>query len=173
MAFSSRYLPRAVVVDNGPELTSKAMFRWSQCSQVEIRFIQPGQPSQKAFVKSFDGKLRGLLERTLVYRHCGCSANHRRLVHYDQVRPHTALGYCTTEDYRLAVGKAVETRHHLDTRVQRALAKKRRIRRHNRAESDRFSGRRRGRNEAGLAAQNGPTNSRWPFIWWRRHYRSG
>jgi hypothetical protein len=45
--------------DNGHEklssttirtLTSKATFLWAQRSQVEIRFIQPGKPSQDAFV---------------------------------------------------------------------------------------------------------------------------
>lgn len=39
-------LPREVVLDNGPELTSKAMFLWSQRTGVALRFIQPGKPDR-------------------------------------------------------------------------------------------------------------------------------
>ena len=38
----SRDLPRTLVLDNGPELTSKAMFFWSQETKVRLHFIQPG-----------------------------------------------------------------------------------------------------------------------------------
>ena len=43
---------------NGPGFTSKAMFVWSQRTGVELRFIQPGKPTQNAFVESFNGKFR-------------------------------------------------------------------------------------------------------------------
>ena len=53
-----RPLPNAIVCDNGPELTSKAMFFWSRQSGVKLHFIQPGKPTQNAFVESFNGKFR-------------------------------------------------------------------------------------------------------------------
>lgn len=53
-----RSLPKAIVCDNGPELTSKAMFFWSQPTGVKLHFIQPGKPTQNAFVESFNGKFR-------------------------------------------------------------------------------------------------------------------
>lgn len=36
-------LPEEIVLDNGPELTSKAMFLWSERTGVKLRFIEPGQ----------------------------------------------------------------------------------------------------------------------------------
>jgi putative transposase len=55
---STRTLPRTIVCDNGPELTSKAMFLWSQRVGVKLHFIQPGKPTQNSFVESFNGKFR-------------------------------------------------------------------------------------------------------------------
>ncbi len=54
----SRTLPKTLVCDNGPELTGKAMFSWSQRTRVKLHFIQPGKPTQNAFIESFNGKLR-------------------------------------------------------------------------------------------------------------------
>ena len=55
---NSRGLPGSIVMDNGPELTSKAMFFWSQRAGVKLHFIQPGKPTQNAFVESFNARLR-------------------------------------------------------------------------------------------------------------------
>jgi len=53
-----RPLPGRIVLDNGPELTSKAMFFWSKWTEVKLHFIQPGKPTQNAFVESFNRKFR-------------------------------------------------------------------------------------------------------------------
>jgi putative transposase len=45
--------PAMVVSDNGTELTSMAMLRWSQDRQVEWHYIAPGKPTQNAFIESF------------------------------------------------------------------------------------------------------------------------
>jgi len=36
-------LPREIILDNGPELTSKAMFLWSRKTGVKLNFIQPAR----------------------------------------------------------------------------------------------------------------------------------
>jgi len=46
------------VYDNGTELTSTAILRWSQETGVEWHYIAPGKPNQNAFVESFNGRLR-------------------------------------------------------------------------------------------------------------------
>ena len=45
--------PDTVVSDNGTELTSMAILRWSQESRIEWHYIAPGKPQQNAFVESF------------------------------------------------------------------------------------------------------------------------
>lgn len=90
-----RGFPETIVMDNGTEMTSKAMFFWSRHTGVKLYFIQPGKPTQNAFVESFNGKFRD-----------GCLNQHwflnlrdaRHLInqwrdHYNQVRPHSSLGY--------------------------------------------------------------------------------
>lgn len=91
----TRGLPRLLTVDNGPELTSKAMFLWSQASGVKLNFIQPGKPTQNAFVESFNGKFRdGCLNQHL-FRDLDDA---RRIIdawrqHYNEERPHSSLNY--------------------------------------------------------------------------------
>lgn len=49
-------LPTSIVCDNGPELTSKAMFFWARERQVTLACMQPGKSIQNAFIESFNGK---------------------------------------------------------------------------------------------------------------------
>ena len=51
-------LPTAIVTDNGPEFTSRAFLSWAEQRGIDLRFIQPGKPTQNAFVESFNGKFR-------------------------------------------------------------------------------------------------------------------
>lgn len=47
----SRGKPHMVVSDNGTELTSSAILRWSQERRVEWHYIAPGKPMQNGFVE--------------------------------------------------------------------------------------------------------------------------
>ncbi len=58
MVALERGYPSAIVVDNGPEFTSKAMDVWAYERGVELHFIEPGKPNQNAFVESFNGRFR-------------------------------------------------------------------------------------------------------------------
>ena len=89
--------PKAVVCDNGPELTSKAMRFWSERSGAALNFIQPGKPTQNAFVEGFNGKFR---DSCLTRHWFRGLADVRRIVddwrhHYNHERPHSSLGFST------------------------------------------------------------------------------
>lgn len=90
----TRPLPRTIVCDNGPELTSKAMFLWSQRAGVKLHFIQPGKPTQNSFVESFNGKFR----EYCLDLHWFTSLEDARerierwRMHYNHVRPHRSIG---------------------------------------------------------------------------------
>ncbi len=96
-----RQLPQMIVSDNGPEFTCKAMNGWSVDNQIVLHFIDPGEPTQNAFVESFNGTFRA-----------GCLNKHwfrdldeaRRLIeqwryHYNHERPHSSLNYQTPLEY--------------------------------------------------------------------------
>lgn len=55
---STRQLPQRMVLDNGPEFTSRALDLWASRHGVELRFIRPGKPTENAFVESFNGRVR-------------------------------------------------------------------------------------------------------------------
>ena len=93
--------PAMCVSDNGTELTSMAILRWSQETRIEWHYIAPGKPTQNAFVESFNGRLRDeLLNETLF-----TSLAHARMVlaawkdDYNTIRPHSALGNLSPADY--------------------------------------------------------------------------
>ena len=93
--------PAMIVSDNGTELTSMAMLRWSQEREVDWHYIAPGKPTQNAFIESFNGRLRDeLLNETLF----GSLAHAREALSlwkddYNTVRPHSGLGNLTPVAY--------------------------------------------------------------------------
>ena len=93
--------PTACVSDNGTELTSMAILRWSQETGVEWHYIAPGKPQQNAFIESFNGRLRDeLLNETLFssLAHARAALAEWRL-DYNTVRPHSSLGNLSPVDY--------------------------------------------------------------------------
>ena len=100
-AIAARDRPLMCVSDNGTELTSMAILRWSQERRVEWHYIAPGKPQQNAFAESFIGRLRDeCLNETLF-----SSLSHARAVltawrtDYNTVRPHSGLGNITPAAY--------------------------------------------------------------------------
>ena len=90
----TRGLPKVIVCDNGPEFTSKALFFWSRASRVTLHFIQPGKPTQNAFVESFNGKFRDQCLNLYWFRDLDDARRtiEKWRVHYNEVRPHRSLG---------------------------------------------------------------------------------
>lgn len=90
-----RGLPIQIVCDNGSEFTSKAMYFWSKENRVKQGFIQPGKPTQNAFVESLNGKFRNECLNQHWFRsidEARDEINHWRH-HYNHERPHSALNY--------------------------------------------------------------------------------
>ena len=50
-------VPQVVVSDNGTELTSGAVLRWAT-GKLAWHYIEPGKPTQSAFIESFNSRLR-------------------------------------------------------------------------------------------------------------------
>lgn len=53
-----RGYPRAIRTDGGPEFTSRALLAWMHQRKIEHLLIQPGKPTQNAYIESFNGKFR-------------------------------------------------------------------------------------------------------------------
>ena len=107
---SQRGLPQTILMDNGPELTSRVLDQWAYEHRVELRFIDPGKPVQNAFIESFNGRFR---DECLNQHWFASLAQARRIVEawrvdYNRARPHSALGYRTPEEF---AQRAADTAH--------------------------------------------------------------
>lgn len=90
-----RGFPKQIVCDNGTEFTSKAMFFWSQEKQVDLVFIQPGKPTQNAFIESFNGKFRNECLNQHWFRSISEAQDqiNQWRYHDNNERPHSSLNY--------------------------------------------------------------------------------
>ena len=94
--------PRYLRSDNGPEFVSKAVLKWLVATNIDTAHIDPGKPWQNGLDESFNGKFRdeclslewfrNRTEAKLVIE------NWRR--HYNEVRPHSSLGYLTPTAFK-------------------------------------------------------------------------
>lgn len=93
--------PKYLRIDNGTELTSKIMQQWSQDHCVELLFIQPGKPTQNAYIESFNSRVRSEFLnahwfRSLLEARIGADAWRHS---YNTTHAHSALGYLTPEEF--------------------------------------------------------------------------
>ena len=96
-----RGYPDTIVLDHGPELTSMVMLRWSTEHRVQLHYIDPGKPTQNAFIESFNGKLRDECLNEHQFWSLGeaqeISQWWRR--QYNTLRPHASLGNRTPAEF--------------------------------------------------------------------------
>lgn len=93
--------PLRIVLDNGPEYTSKALLAWSTENNVFLDFITPGKPMENAICESFNGKFReeclnehwfrNIDEAHQIIEEWRCD--------YNTVRPHSSLNNLTPKEF--------------------------------------------------------------------------
>lgn len=98
---NERELPVQLVLDNGPELISRALEAWAHQHAVTLHFIDPGKPIQNAHCESFHARLRDECLNEHWFLGVGDA---RRIVEawrqdYNRERPHSALGYQTPAEF--------------------------------------------------------------------------
>jgi putative transposase len=89
--------PSEIVLDNGPELISQGLDQWTAEHGIKLGFIEPGKPVQNAVMESFNGRFR---DECLNSHWFTSLADARQIIEtwrldYNQVRPHSSLGYHT------------------------------------------------------------------------------
>lgn len=90
-----------LMVDNGPESIGNKLGRRCLENQVVPRFVQPGKPTQNAFIERLNGSMR----REALNAHAFLDLNQARemlqqwMLDYNYKRPHQALGNKTPIEY--------------------------------------------------------------------------
>lgn len=96
----SRGLPKMIRVDNGPELVSQKLDFWCKDNDVVLAFIQPGEPTQNAYIERFNGSLRRELLNAYVFKTIRdvIDKTQEWMEDYNLNRPHKALKYRTPQN---------------------------------------------------------------------------
>jgi len=97
----SRGLPMEIVVDNGPEMIGKVLDAWAYRNGVRLHFIEPGKPTENAFIEAFNGRFRDecLNENWFLDLHDARCIIEAWRIDYNANRPHSALGYATPDEF--------------------------------------------------------------------------
>ena len=93
----SRGLPEMIRVDNGPEFISRKLDNWCKDHHVTLAFIQPGKPTQNAYVERLNGSIRSELLNAYIFKTLDEVREKTKQWQYDynHKRPHKSLGYKT------------------------------------------------------------------------------
>ena len=86
--------PAALRCDNGPEYISSALVNWANQHQVTLLYIQPGKPTQNAYIERFNRTAR---QEWLDMHHFDSVEQAQQLAtewqwQYNNERPNTAIG---------------------------------------------------------------------------------
>jgi putative transposase len=108
---ASRGLPQVLRTDNGPEFCGRAMLTWAHERGLTLRLIEPGKPTQNAYVESFNGRFRD----ECLNEHWFTSLAHAQAVietwrqEYNEERPKKGLGGLTPAAYARRLMKETGT----------------------------------------------------------------
>ncbi|WP_168408961.1 integrase core domain-containing protein, partial [Erwinia amylovora] len=89
-------------VKNGPEFISLALAEWAERHAVKLEFIQPGKPTQNAFIERFNRTYRTEILNFYLFRTLNevREITEKGLSEYNCERPHESLNDMTPEEYR-------------------------------------------------------------------------
>lgn len=97
-----RGYPVMLRMDNGPEFISLALAEWAEQHAVKLEFIQPGKPTQNAFIERFNRTYRTEIFDFYLFRTLNevREITERWVSEYNCERPHESLNNMTPEEYR-------------------------------------------------------------------------
>lgn len=98
-----RGLPQMIRVDNGPEFISFKLDSWCKENKITLVFIQPGKPSQNAFIERCNGNIRKELLNAYVFKtidEVRIKAQ-QWMEDYNHHRPHSSLNYKTPAEIKI------------------------------------------------------------------------
>ena len=93
-AIQWRGKPVAIRCDNGPEYVSNLLVTWAKTHQIQLLYIQPGKPTQNAYIERFNRTVRHewldlhLFDSVKQAQHLAT----KWMWQYNNERPNTAIG---------------------------------------------------------------------------------
>ena len=98
-----RGLPKMIRVDNGPEFISAKLDMWCKENKIQLIFIQPGEPTQNAFIERLNGTFRRDILNAYVFKSIQevRDVTNDWLHDYNYLRPHKSLKNKTPIEFLL------------------------------------------------------------------------
>jgi putative transposase len=89
--------PKSLRVDNGPEFAGRMLDQWAYLNGVEIDFSRPGTPTDNAHIEAFNARFRAECLNASWFLSMADARDRIEewRCHYNEDRPHTALGGLT------------------------------------------------------------------------------
>ncbi|ARN23655.1 transposase [Piscinibacter gummiphilus] len=109
--------PDSIRLDNGPEMTSHEFTEWAAAKGIALRFIEPGEPNQNAYIERFNRTYRTEVLDTYLF-HSIQQVQHiteEWLLDYNEHRPHDALGGLPPRKFLPRLTTAADSRNGMST----------------------------------------------------------
>ena len=98
---AQRGKPANLRSDNGPEFISHLLQQWCEDNAITLQYIQPGKPTQNAYIERKNGSIRRELLNAYLFNSLAevrCLSEEWR-IDYNTERPHKSLGYLSPLTY--------------------------------------------------------------------------